>query len=641
MTNTSVNQNSPKPQKPKGFLRTGALVPSLVLMAIIYGYFFFFFDGHLRRGIEFAGTRLYGAQIDVGSVKTSFLHASFRLTDLEVTDKEQPARNLVQVGSIHFAALWDALLRGKVAIEDASILDIRAYTLRKSPGYVAPPPPPDGPGMLAKVQEQVLQQTRKQFNQNFLGDLADIAAGGDPKAQLKEIQGNLKAEAKAKELEKALADKKVEWEKRIKDLPNPKDLQVFQDQIKALNLNTKNPVELAGNLKKAKDIVSQAQAKVKQVQDTQSSLTGDIKTYTDAVGNLDNLVAEDVADLQKRLKLPSIDPKGISEQLFMGQLEKRVVGIRRYIEIARKYMPPKKTKEQLAAEKKAAEDELLPPARGEGKTYHFPITHGYPLFWVKRAAISSEISQSEWAGNVKGEITDLTSSPSELGRPTKLRLDGDFPKQNIHGVKFLAVMDHTTEKAKESIKASVGSFPVANQMFSDSPSARLGLKSAIAAAEMSATLADQSLDIAMGSRFDKPDFEFEAQSAPVKEIIGAVLKGIPTITMNAKVSGSWDHFSIGIDSNLGSELSKGFQKQLSAKLADSQAKLKAMVNDKIGPAKKKVQDALGSLTGGPGKALTQRKDEMDKALKSTQASATGGVGKSGSPAGGLLKGLGF
>ena len=108
MTNTSEIKPS-KAAKPTGPIRTGAVVPSLIFLALIYGYFFFFFDGHLRRGIEFAATRIHGAEVDVGSVHTSFLHASFRLNDLEVTDKEHPERNLVQVGEIHFAALWDAL----------------------------------------------------------------------------------------------------------------------------------------------------------------------------------------------------------------------------------------------------------------------------------------------------------------------------------------------------------------------------------------------------------------------------------------------------------------------------------------------------------------------------------------------------
>lgn len=637
MTNTS------EPKKAKGPFRTGALVPSLIFLALIYSYFFFFFDGHLRRGIEFAATRIHGAEVDVGSVHTSFWRASFRMQNLEVTDKEHPEQNIVQVGDIRFAALWDALLRGKVAIDEASVLDIRALTKRKKPGYVLPPPPPAAPGsgVLAQVQDQVLQQTRQQFNQNFLGDIADVVAGADPKTQLQEIQGSLKAEARAKELEKELETKKAEWQKRIAELPKSKDIDELQGKIKALNLNTKNPMELAQNLKKAKEILGEAQAKVKQVEDSQSKLTGDIKTYSNAAADLEKLAAQDVADLQKRLKIPSIDPKEFSQQLFMAQLEKRIVNLRKYIAIARKYMPPKKTKEQMAAEKKAQAEELTPRARGEGRTYHFPITKGYPLFWMKKAAVSSEITQSEWAGKVSGEILDLTSSPSDLGRPTKINLAGDFPKQNIHGFHFNAVIDHTGENAKESVKASVAAFPVANQMFSDTPSVRLGLKSAVAAAQMGATLADETLSINLGSRFEKAEFDFDAKSPQVKEILGAVLKGIPVVTMDAAVTGSWDRFTIGINSNLGSELSGGFQKQLQAKLGEAKAKLNGMVNDKIGPAKKKVQDLLGSLSSGPGKALAENKGSMDKSLKGAEASASGGGSSPADKGKNLLKGFGF
>ncbi len=643
MTNTSA-PNSPASPKAKGPFRTGALVPSLIFLALIYGYFFFFFDGHLRRGIEFAATRIHGAEVNVGSVHTSFLRATFRLQDLEVTNKEKPELNLVQIGDIRFGMLWDALLRAKIAIDEASVLDIRTMTKRKKPGYVIPPPPPaePGSGVLAKVQDQVLQQTRQQFNQNFLGDIADVVAGADPKAQLQEIQGSLKAEARSKELEKELEAKKAEWQKRIADLPKTKDIDDLQTKIKALNLNTKNPMELAQNLKKAKEIVGEAQAKVKQVEDSQSKLSGDIKTYTNAVADLQKIAEQDVADLQKRLKIPSIDPKEFSQQLFMAEIEKRIVNLRKYITIARKYMPPKKSKEQIATEKKAHAEELTPRARGEGKTYHFPITKGYPLFWMKKGAISSDITQSEWAGKVSGEILDLTSSPSELGRPTKINLAGDFPKQNIHGFEFNAVLDHTGEKAKESVKASVAAFPVANQVFSDSPSVKLGLKSAVAAAQLSAVLADESLNVALGSRFEKAEFDFDAKSAPVKEILGTVLRGIPVVTMNANVSGSWDHLSIGINSNLGQELSNGFQKQLQAKLGEAKAKLTSFVNDKIGPNKKKVEEALAGLTGGPGKALSKNKEDMDKALKNTQASATSGGGGSPVDKGkNLLKGFGF
>ncbi len=644
MTNTSeAKPVDKKISKPKGPIRTGALVPSLILIGLVWAYFFFFFDSHVRAGIEFAATRIHGAEVNVGRVKTSFLGASFEMNNLEVTDKEKPEQNLVKVGTMRLNMIWDALLRGKVAVEDASILDIQPWVKRAKPGYVLPPPPPaePGSGVLAKVQDQVVQQTRAQFNDNFLGDIADVVAGTDPKDQLKNIQGDLKAQAAAEKLEKELSAKKAEWEKRIKDLPQPKDIQAIEAKIKALNLSTKNPLELAQNVKKANEILQEAQAKIKIVDDSQKQLTGDVATYTAAAAGLEKLAAQDVADLQKRLQIPSIDPKEFSTQLFLAQVEKKLTGVRKYIEIARKYMPAKKTAAQIAADKAAAkEDELVPRKRGEGKTYPFPITTGYPLFWLKKAAISSELSQSEWAGKASGEIIDVTTSPSDLGRPTKIHLTGDFPKQNLHGLDFAATLDHTKESAKESIKASVASFPVANQMFTpETSSVKLGLKEAVGSATLTATLADQAVTMNIGSKFDKAKFDFDTKSGPVKEILGAILATIPTVTMNAGVTGSWDKFDININSNLGEELSRGFQKQLQAKLGEAKEKLNKFVEEKIGPNKKKVQDALAGLTGGPGKALGGAKEELNKAMTSAKGAATPKGGGGG--AGGLLKGFGF
>jgi len=93
---TSTSETKPV-KKPPGPIRTGALVPSLIVIGIFWAYFFFFFDAHLRAGIEFGASRIHGAEVNVGRVITSFWRASFEMNDLEVTDKEKPEQNLVKV----------------------------------------------------------------------------------------------------------------------------------------------------------------------------------------------------------------------------------------------------------------------------------------------------------------------------------------------------------------------------------------------------------------------------------------------------------------------------------------------------------------------------------------------------------------
>ncbi len=613
-----------KEMKKKGPIRTEAVVPSLILLALVYGYFVVFFDGHLRRGLEFAATRIHGAEVNIGRIDTSFLRASFLLKDLEVTDKTQPARNLFQIGDIRFGMLWDALLRGKVVVEDASVLDIQAYTQRKKPGYVLPPPPPGGgPSLIGKVQDQVLSQAKAKIQDNFLGDLASMAGGVDPREQLQNIQAELKSSAHLKNLEKELTEKRAAWEKRIRELPKPQDLKALETQAKALNLNSKNPAEIAQNIKKAKEIVDSAQSKIKQVDDTQKDLNNDLTAYTKAVGDMQKMIDQDVFDLQKRLQLPDLDPKSFSQQIFGNMMGEKLASVRKYVTVARKYMPPKKTPEQIEAEKA---EQLLPPARGEGKTFTFPVTKGYPLFWLKKAAISSEINQSEWSGKVKGELRHVSTDPSIIGQPLQLQLQGDFPKQQVLGLDFLATIDHTTEVAKESLKLAVGSFPLTNLVLMESAETKLGIQETSASSQLLASLADEQLNVKFQGRFEKPQFELAMKSKQVQEVLLAILRGIPTVTMAAEVTGSWDSFSMNLNSNLGSELSQGFQKQLQAKVGEAKAKIQAFVQSKIGGDKEKVEGQVQALQSGPAKVLGQNKEEMNKTLKSLQDLAKGGAG---------------
>lgn len=637
MTNSTDNKKT----KTKGPFRTEAIAPTLIVFALFYAYFYIFFDSHLRKGLEYTATQVHGAEVNIKSVRTSFWRATFSLSGLQVTNKENPNLNLFQIGEIRFGMVWDALLRGKVVVDDASIIDIQALTKRAKPGFILPPPSPgEKNSLVSRVQDQILQQTKAKIKDNFLGDISNVVQGTNVKDQLKDIQADLKAEGKIKELNKELAEKKIAWEKRVKDLPKPQEIQTLEQEFKAIDFKTKNPAELAKNIKRAKEIVDQAQAKVKQVQDTQNDLTKDIQSYSNSAALVEKMIQQDVNDLQKRFQIPGFDAKEFSTQLFMSQIEKHLVSLRKYIAIARKYMPPQKTAEEKAAEKTEA---MVPRKRGEGVNVPFPITTGYPLFWLKKAAISSEISESEWSGKVSGELRDISSSPAIVKKPMSLHLTGNFPKQQLSGIDFLANLDHTGAVAKESIKASITSYPLMNQMFSDTAEVKFGVKEAIASSGMEASLVGEKINIQLRNQLSKPTFDLQAKSAPVQQILSSVLTGIKLVTMNANISGSWDNFDIHVDSNLGNELSHGFQKELMGKVGDAQEKLRGFVNGKIGGDKKALDNNLNALSSGPGKSMSERKDALEKLVKNLQdklkSAQGGGLLKGG--AGNILKGFGL
>ncbi len=622
---TSTDPKAVKTPKPKGPIRWEAVVPAAVFIALVMAYFTLFFDGHVRRGIEYAGTQINGAEVNVGYLSTSFFGARLEIGDIQVTDKNKPERNLMQVGKILFQMSWDALLRAKVVVNEASILNIQALNQRKLPGYVIPPEPPsDKPSMLKKAQDQVLAQTQKKLNKNFLGDIAGILGGADPKDQLKAIEGQLKSDARIKELQKELKEKSAKWEQRIKELPQAKELKEYETRIKALKFDLKNPGELAASLKEADKIIKEADQKVKLVDQTSKDVKGDINNYSQAFKDLEKMVTEDIKDLQERLKLPNVDAKEFSQQLFMQMIEQKLVTVRKYYEVAKQYMPPKKTAEQKQAEK---DEQLVPRKRGDGKNIRFPITTGYPLFWLKHAGISSELGTSEFSGKVKGDIHDLTTDPAFIKRPAVIKVVGDFPKQGIQGLDAKITLDHTQDVARESMLVSVSSFPLGETKFSDSPEVSLALGQARGSSIMNATLVDETIKMDIKSTFGELQYKLEAKNKMVKEILDKILAGIPLITLNAGITGSFSNFDMNINSNLGEELAKGFKAQLQAKIDEAKAQLRKMIDARIGTERDKLKAEMDKTIGGLTKDLDGKKAEVDKTVQEAKNQVKGEQGK--------------
>ncbi|MEK6624795.1 MAG: hypothetical protein AABY86_07495, partial [Bdellovibrionota bacterium] len=113
-----------KVKGPPGPIRTGVVVPLVIIGLGSFLYFKFLFDANLRWAMEFAGTKINGAQVDVGDFHSSFLGGGFELTGLQVTDKENPATNVLEIKTIAAKLLWDGLLRGKFVIDNFAIKGI-------------------------------------------------------------------------------------------------------------------------------------------------------------------------------------------------------------------------------------------------------------------------------------------------------------------------------------------------------------------------------------------------------------------------------------------------------------------------------------------------------------------------------------
>lgn len=580
--NTETTTPKEKKKKKKGPIRFEAIIPVLIIAILSFAYFSFYFDRHLKKLAEYVGTQVNGAEVNIEDIQTSFLTGSFDLWRLQVTDPERPSHNSLEVGNFHFQFLWDALLRMKFVVNDASITNIQLQSPRKSPGKVLPPSPAK-PSKLEKIQGDVIAQVKNKYGMNVLGDIVNILGGTNYEDQLQQIRGELKSEARAKEMTKEVEDKKKFWDSKVKELSDTSKLKKIEQQVNAIS-QEKNFLKQAQAVGELNDLLKQVNKQYNEIQESTKKLESEVKAVTQFPKEIQKLVNEDVNSLKDRFKIPKIDFKDMALHLFAGQFAEYIAKARKYQAVAKEYMP----------EKKEAEEEIVPRKRSEGKTYLFPVTTGYPLFWLKRAAISSKGTKDSYSGNVSGELTNVTTAPKQIKKPMVLDLQGDFPASAIMGVKALFTVDHTRAIGKQSAHVQVNSFNVPKKMFSDTKDIKFGFLKADGSATLTAEMQEDNVKMNWNSALTKPEFLIETSNKMAKEIITNVVSSIPVININGQAKGQFNNLKMSLTSNLGEELGQGFTREIGAKLASAQGKLNSLVEEKIkGPQ----SELLGEVKG--------------------------------------------
>lgn len=604
-------KSSDKPKKVKGPIRTEAVVPFIIFIAIVGAYFSIFFDSHLRWGIEKGLTFANGAEVNIGHLKTSFLRASLDIGNIQITNSENPKVNTVQVGSIKFKALWDALLRGKVVIDEASINEIMILTPRKSAGFVLPKPPPEkekgGPGIAEKTAGKVADK----YEGNILGDVASSLDGKGQQDQFQVVADDLKSNKKAKHLESELKGKEDEWNKKFAALPKPKEIEDLANHLKSIKFKGNGP-EVVAQVQDAQKTIAEIDQKINQYKTTGAEFQNDFNKYSGEIKGLEKLVQEDISDLKTRMKIPKLDAKSIAMMLFGAEINKKLKMVEEYKTKYERYLPKKKGDEQK-------EPQIVAHERAKGRTYQFGRPKSYPLFWLKKAGISSRASNEGFSGDVLGTLRDVSSDPKNLGTPIKIDIRGNFPKQQVLGVAANITVDLSGNEPVETFTTSVGSFPVENKTFSDTPEVKFGLQKAIASSEINGKIVGSQLDMDMKNKFQKIDYLVASNNNFIDDVLKTVAADTQVITLDARADGNLFTPNIGINSNLGEAISAGFRKQMDLKLKEAEEKAKKLIDDAVGKEKDKVTaqlDALKAKYLGP---IEKQKDDLEKQKKAGEA----------------------
>ena len=623
-----------KVKKARGPIRYEAIIPVLILSTITFIYFSVYFDRHVKSLAEYIGTQANGAEVNIEEVDISFIKGSITVSGLEVTNVEDNLRNSIAIEKMHFKLLWDALLRMKFVVDDASIEKVMLMSKRRRPGKVLPPSPAK-PSKTEELQAELISQVQNKYQGNVLENLITFLDGSSVDDQIKEIRGSLKSQARINEMIKEVDSKKEYWDQEIKNLSDTSFIKEIENKINTI-AKEKNDLKKISMVKNISDDIKKLDDRLDKVKSATKNIQEDTKKLSNFPKEVQSLVKEDTNALKSRFSIPSIDFKDLALNLFAKDFVGYLGTFRKYSEVAKQYLPEKKEKE----EKK----EVIPAKRADGKTYHFPVTTGYPFLWLKHASISSQGTEGSYVGDVKGKLTNVTNEPKLIKKAAILDVIGNFPTANLKGVKALLALNHHVDNPYQEAFVQVNQFKLFNKLFVDEKDKRFGIKEANGTSTIKARIQDNQVDMSLLSHFSDPDYLIDLNSKSGTQILTRILNSIPIISLEARAKGPFSKLAIDMKSNLGEELGRGLKSELTGQISQAESKITSLIDEKIKAPQNELLSKL-KLTQNQVKSVSDlqklyktHEDKLQAELKKVQGSQGDKLKKEGKK---LLKGLGL
>lgn len=609
-----MSDTTQKPKKSPGPIRWNAIVPFTIFALLVALYFTLFFDSHLKAALEWGAYKGLGVEVNIGSLKTSFFKANIQITKIEVTDGEKPTHNTIEIGDIRFGMLWDALLRAKIAIEEIAVEGIQFGTKRAHVGRVAPPEPPSqGPGFSEKMKDQFLEEAHNQHQDNVFGNIVALLQGSNTQEQLGNIEQKLASKKMAEDLQKKVDERQKYWDAKFKTLPQGKDFQALNDRLSKVKVKDfKSPQELQQSVQEIDSIVKDADGKYKAISGASDEFQNDLKSIQEDYKKLDAQFKADVETLKQHFKIPKIDAASIGRAVFLKYLSPYIAKFNRYKLLAEKYLPPKFTQKRTAEQRTAdSAEQIQVHPREDGKSYEFGRLNAYPLFWLKKISISSKAGASPNAGDVAGQILNISSNQRTTGRPTTADIKGDFPGMSIHGVNLKATLDNMKEEPIVDYMFKVGSYPLEGKELVQGD-VEIAFNRAAGAMTLEGNLIGfKKVALSLQNSFSQIDYKIEAKNNDIKGILKNVFAGIPVVTLNASGTGELPKVDINVNTNLGAELQKGFEREINAKIEEAKKRVQKIIDEEIGKHKAEVEAQINKLRSQVEGELKKGQDQLN------------------------------
>lgn len=538
------DEEKKKKKKPGLGPRWSYIITRGLVVGMVWAFFTYAFDPILRQGAIVAGQQAAGAKVDLESLTTGFFPPRVVVSNVAVANADAPDTNLVEFAELRGNVSGMALMRGSYVIDEATVAGLSWNTQRAESGK------------LDDVSEEEAAEEPDE-GESKLGELG--------KQWADDLFGRAKLEYDPRNLETVrLADQlEDEWKRDFDDLEvRAKNIETQYKQLKDLIKAAKggNPLK---KLEQYRRVAENGERLLGQVRTTHNDLQGLIPKANKDVQALDAARERDQIRIRQKIQNLTLNGDELSEFLLGPTLHNRLDQALSWI--------------RWADDRAEVFSSGPKPQRSRGEDILFPIPNEHPKYLVRLINVSG---QGEVGGQdlaIEGTISNVTSDPKKLGKPTVVRMSG----RGEADVEMKAVLDRTGEQRINDLDLE--------SLLSSTTEMKLGDNDSLiieARAESTRwhvqlkTVGDQlqgRIILSQQPATLTPRLPEKADDA-LQRIVAASMQNIDRIEATVDLSGTIRKPRLDLSTNLGPIISEGIQRGLGQEISAQSDVLVAKFN---------------------------------------------------------------
>jgi len=384
----------------KGAIKIVPLAFAGSVIAALVIFFTVFANPLLGRALEKGLETIFEAKSDVRNFRLSLFRFRIAIGSITVANRDSPMKNLFQMGRTEIRLKPEAVLRGKIYIEEIRADTIRFGTARTVSGALPAKPP--------KAKKE-----KPKSDEPPLIDLQNFNA----MALLEREYDKLKTPKLYDAAIAAYNETFTKWQGQA-DQTKERISELRTNVQPILNLNVNNIRDIETVTRTVQDInamVTSVQSATDDVTKMVNGVEADINNARQLEQNARTSLTDDINHLKSYLDLGSGAAFAALEPSIREILSDTA---EQYVEYGLRALETfEKLKAQSEAKPKTEKPKKEPKVVFKGRDVNFPL-RAYPKFFL--GILASDFTLDTW--NWAFDLRDISSNPDLTGRPVSLAL---------------------------------------------------------------------------------------------------------------------------------------------------------------------------------------------------------------------------